>query len=182
MGYYEQSFKDVIEVEGGYSNHADDFGGATNWGITEENARRRGWSGDMRKIPKSFAMEYYKVEHWEKLFLPDIAQINHPIAHELFDTGVNMGNGIASRFLQRALNALNAKASLYPDIAVDDAIGPKTVDALRRFMAVRGSDGMKVMLRALNALQGARYIELAEARERNESFVFGWFLHRVVIA
>lgn len=41
--------------------------------------------------------------------------------------------------------------------------------------------GALVMLTALNALQGERYIYLCEKREENEDFVFGWFLHRVVI-
>jgi hypothetical protein len=36
------------------------------------------------------------------------------------------------------------------------------------------------MLRALNSLQGARYIDIGESRPANEDFMFGWFLHRVV--
>jgi hypothetical protein len=35
------------------------------------------------------------------------------------------------------------------------------------------------MLRALNALQGARYIDIAEGRPSQEAFTYGWFLHRV---
>ncbi len=53
--------------------------------------------------------------------------------------------------------------------------------ALEAFLKHRGRDGEIVMLTALNALQGERYIYLCEKREENEDFVFGWFLHRVVI-
>ena len=38
------------------------------------------------------------------------------------------------------------------------------------------------MLKALNALQGERYIDLAEKRQANESFVYGWLRTRVEIA
>ena len=51
--------------------------------------------------------------------------------------------------------------------------------ALRRLLAVRGAAGEGVLLKALNALQGARYIELAEGRAANESFLFGWLDARV---
>jgi len=36
-----------------------------------------------------------------------------------------------------------------------------------------------VLLTALNCSQGARYLELAEGREKNEDFLFGWVLNRV---
>ncbi len=35
------------------------------------------------------------------------------------------------------------------------------------------------MLKALNCTQGERYLELAEKREANESFVYGWLEERV---
>jgi hypothetical protein len=34
-------------------------------------------------------------------------------------------------------------------------------------------------VRALNAQQGERYLEIAEGRASQEAFTFGWFLHRV---
>jgi len=35
------------------------------------------------------------------------------------------------------------------------------------------------LYKMLNALQGAYYIELAERREKDEDFIYGWFKHRV---
>lgn len=65
---------------------------------------------------------------------------------------------------------------------MDGQIGPATIAALRAAMAHRGADGEKIIMRALNCLQGTRYIEITENRERNESFLAGWFLNRVEIA
>lgn len=62
---------------------------------------------------------------------------------------------------------------------VDRAIGPATIEAPRRFAAVLGRAAEGVLLKALNALQGARCIEITESRQANESFVFGWLSSRV---
>jgi hypothetical protein len=35
-------------------------------------------------------------------------------------------------------------------------------------------------VRALNCSQGARYLELAEGREANEDFLYGWVKERVL--
>ena len=40
-------------------------------------------------------------------------------------------------------------------------------------------DGEVVLVRALNSLQGAFYVELAEKRQKDEAFVYGWLLNRV---
>jgi hypothetical protein len=36
-----------------------------------------------------------------------------------------------------------------------------------------------VLLRALEALQGERYIRLAELRPANEAFLYGWLANRI---
>ncbi|MFJ1914965.1 putative peptidoglycan-binding domain-containing protein [Streptomyces sp. NPDC088147] len=63
-------------------------------------------------------------------------------------------------------------------MTVDGAIGPKTVTAFIAFMEKRKQQGGVAFLKALTSLQGARYIELAENREQNEAFVFGWLVNR----
>lgn len=181
MNCFEQSFRDLIEVEGGYSDDARDSGGKTNWGITEGVARRKGYQGDMRDLPKAEAQRIYRAQYWDVLNLDRIAALSYPVAHELFDTGVNMGVGRAGQFLQRALNALNNEQRIYSDIAVDGLIGPGTLAALQTFLARRAPDGQTVLLRALNCLQGCFYIDLAEARQKDEAFIFGWFRTRVTI-
>ena len=99
----------------------------------------------------------------------------------MFDTGVNMGPAVAAGFLQRALNALNRGASDYPDLALDAAIGPKTLAALDAFLDRRGPPGETVLLKAVEALQGERYLRLAEHRPANEAFLYGWLANRIGI-
>ena len=101
------------------------------------------------------------------------------LASEVFDTAVNMGPAAAVRFLQRALNALNRGGSDYPDVLVHGAIGPRTLAALDGYLRCRGTLGETVLRRAVDALQGARYVELAEARPADEAFVYGWLAQRV---
>jgi lysozyme family protein len=101
------------------------------------------------------------------------------LAAELFDTGINMGTGTATGFLQRALNALNRGATDFPDLAVDRRIGPATLTALECFFKKRGSAGEDVLLKAVDALQGAHYLRLAETRPSQEAFLYGWLANRI---
>jgi lysozyme family protein len=101
------------------------------------------------------------------------------VAAEVFDTGVNMGVGIAIGFLQRSLNVLNRQQRDWPDVAVDGRIGAATLAAVTILCDRRGAAGERVLRRALNALQGARYIEIAEQRPAQQAFVFGWLSERV---
>ena len=170
---------DVIGREGGYSNHKADRGGATRWGVTEAVARAHGWSGDMRSFPREEAVAIYRRLYWLRPGFDRVADHAPKVAAELFDTGVNMGPEIAAGFLQRALNALNRGAADYPDIVPDRRIGDATIAALAGFVARRGAGGETVLLKAIEALQGERYLRLAEQRPANEAFLYGWLANRL---
>jgi lysozyme family protein len=61
----------------------------------------------------------------------------------------------------------------------DGQAGPRTLAALDAFLETRGKqDGEAVLLRALEALQGERYLRLAERRPANEAFLYGWLANR----
>ena len=169
----------VIDREGRYVNHPADRGGPTCWGITEAVARAQGYDGAMHALPRAKAAAIYRQIYWLRPGFDAIALRAPQIATELFDTGVNMGTAIATGFLQRALNALNRAARDYPDIAVDRAIGPRTLSALDGFLKARGKGGETVLLRAMEALQGERYIALAERRPSQEAFLYGWLANRI---
>lgn len=169
----------LIAREGGYVNHPADRGGPTNWGITEAVARRQGYTGAMRAMPQSDAAAIYKRLYWLAPRLDAVAESAPRLAAELFDTGVNMGTGTAAGFLQRALNALNRNAVDYPDISVDRNIGPSTLAALNAFLKKRGAGAESVLLKAVEALQGAHYLKIAEARPSQEAFVYGWLANRI---
>lgn len=178
----DQIIDGILVREGGYSDHSNDRGGATNWGITQAVARGNGYMGDMRAMPQSFARDVYLRRYWLEPGFGRVAMLSPPIAEELADTGVNMGPMTAARFLQRALNVMNLEHTVFPDIVVDGEIGPTTLNALGAYLKYREKDGERVLMTALNCLQGARYIEIVEARPASETFVFGWFRERVVLS
>ena len=170
---------EVIAREGGYSNHPADRGGPTNFGITQAVARENGYAGDMRWFPRERAEAIYRRLYWDRPGYAFIAELAPDIAAEMFDTAVNMGPSVATGFLQRALNALNRNQKDYPDLKVDRLIGAKTIAAVKAFLSVRGKAGETVLLKALEALQGERYLALAESRPANEAFLYGWLANRI---
>lgn len=170
---------EVIAREGGYSNHPADKGGPTRWGITEAVARSHGFRGDMKAFPRAEAVAIYRRLYWLRPALDRVAAHAPRLAAELFDTAVNMGPPVAAGFLQRALNALNRGASDFPDVSVDRQIGDRTITALKSFLATRGKAGEEVLLKAVEALQGERYLSLAERRPANEAFLYGWLANRL---
>lgn len=179
MTNFEKAFIHTLGLEGKYSNNPNDTGGETMWGITKRLAVHYGYSASMRDMPVSTAKSIYKAEFWDKLRLEDVAKMSPELAIEMFDTAVNMGSAIAVMFLQTSLNSFNRQGKLYADIKEDGAIGKTTLDTLHRYFATRGVNGVSVMLKAMNCLQGARYIELGQRRQQNEEFTFGWFDNRV---
>ena len=175
----DELIDEVIGREGGYSNHPADRGGATRWGVTEAVARANGYQGTMRDFPRAQAVAIYRRLYWLRPGFDRVAELAPAIAAELFDTGVNMGPEVAAGFLQRALNALNRGANDYGDIAIDRRIGDATIAALSGFIARRGAGGETVLLKAIEALQGERYLRLAEQRPANEAFLYGWLANRL---
>lgn len=169
----------LVGKEGGYSNHPSDTGGETMWGITVAVARANGYRGPMRSMPRDTAKDIYRRKYFVLPGFDRVAEQSAAVAEELFDTGVNMGPSVASTFLQRLLNGLNRQGKDYADIGVDGDIGPATLRALKAYLAKRGKDGEKALLKGLNALQGARYVALAEGRSANEDFLHGWLLSRL---
>jgi lysozyme family protein len=171
---------ELIEREGGYVDHPADKGGPTCFGITESVARARGYGGPMRQLPRDEAAAIYKRLYWQRPGFAQVAERSVKVAAELFDTGVNMGPAVAATFLQRALTALNRNGRDYPDLVPDGRVGAQSLKALDMFLKVRGQGlGEIVLMRALEALQGERYLRLAERRPANETFLYGWLANRI---
>src|SRR3546814_4066593 len=83
-----------------------------------------------------------------------------------------MGPQVPVGFLQRALNAFNREQRDYADIVVDRQIGPKTMSALNAFLRLRTPGGETVLMKAMETLQGERYLSLAERRPAKEAFLY----------
>ena len=170
----------LIDREGGYVDHPFDKGGPTRFGITEAVARAHGYRGEMESLPCEEAVAIYRRLYWLRPRFNEVADRLPKVAAELFDTGANMGPAVAATFLQRALTALNRGGADYADLTPDGRIGTQTLKALDAFLHVRGKEGGEtVLLRALEALQGERYLRLAEKRPANEAFLYGWLANRI---
>lgn len=170
----EQVLEGVLRNEGGYVNDPRDRGGETNFGITIATARANGYLGPMRDLSRAAALAIYRKQYVEVPGFGEVAKASEAVAAELVDTGVNMGPGVPSKFLQRALNGLNNQGRDYPDLLVDGDLGPATIRALRVYLGKRGAEGERRLLALLNALQGERYLTLCEGRQANEAFLYGW--------
>lgn len=176
---FDSIIEGILAVEKGYVDHPNDQGGPTNYGITVAVARANGYQGDMRALPISLARSIYQRRYIVEPKFDQVAAINADIATELIDIGVNMGPGRAAEFLQRWLNGFNSGGSRYAELFVDGRLGPISLDALRAFLKWRGVEGIKVMLKALNGVQGATYLEIAEANKSQRDFLYGWIRERV---
>lgn len=177
---FQQALDRLLYVEGGYSDHPADSGGRTRWGVTEALARRYGYRGSMRTYPREAAEEVYYEHFWRPMHLDEVAQIaGEELAYELFEAAVNLGRSRPARWLQRLLNVLNLRGTLYPDLREDGLVGPNTLGALQAFVRRRGPEGVTVLQKGLDALQGTFYIELAERRQKDEAFIYGWLRTRI---
>lgn len=185
---YVQTFIDqTIKAEGGYVNNKDDSGGETTYGITYQTAMSFGygwnnynWDGNITSMPLAFAQDVYAYEYYYRPKIYLVAEESSLLAKELFDTGVNTGSRTPIRWIQRILNVLNNKGEYYSNIGVDGYLGSATINAYRGLCHKRGdATAENVVYNGLNAMQAVHYIELAEKREKDETFVYGQLLHRV---
>ena len=113
---FDQAFEKLLGHEGGYSHHAADPGGATNWGVTQAVARANGYQGDMRDFTQAQAKAIYRRQYWDAVQadrLPD------GVRFDAFDGAVNSGVGQSVRWLQRAAG-----------VDADGVMGPVTLAAV----------------------------------------------------
>jgi lysozyme family protein len=175
---------DLVTREGGYVDHPADKGGPTRFGITIATARRHGYTADMRALPLTLARRIYWADYVEAPGIDQLALRSTRIAAEALDTGVNMGAPWGVMMLQTALNAFNRQAADWPDLEkVDGVYGGKSDAALVACMTKRrGEQWEDVLLAAMNAQQGARYLSIIDRTASQEAFGWGWFRNRVVAA
>ena len=176
-----RAIDDVLRAEGGYVNDPHDKGGETNFGITVAVARANGYQGAMRDLPVALARAIYLARYITGPKFDQVLAIHVGIGAELIDTGVNMGPRVAAEFLQRWLNGFNDTGARYPVLTVDGSLGAQSLGALAAFLTWRGQEGAAVMLRALNCLQAARYLDITEANKTQRRFLFGWLRTRVAL-
>jgi lysozyme family protein len=148
---FEDALAVILKWEGGYSNHPQDPGGATNHGITLSTLGQ--WRGqhvtaeDVQALTIGEAGEIYRAMYWDKSRCGDMPA---GVDLMLFDCAVNQGPGAAARLLQDAANTM-----------VDGIIGPNTI----RAVTARPQE----VLIEFAVLRAARYAK------GNPTFHLGWY-------
>ena len=120
-GNFDRSLELVLKHEGGYVDHPNDPGGATNLGITIGTLgaylARPVTKDDVKALTPSRVAPIYRMRYWDKVLANDLPK---GIDYCLFDYAVNSGPTRAIVALQRCLN-----------LADDGVLGPITLGALR---------------------------------------------------
>lgn len=111
----ERALKHLLGNEGGFSDHPQDPGGATNYGITQRVAQAHGYMGDMRNFPMSLAIGIYRSDYWAPI---KADQLPEALRFHVFDAAVNSGATQAIKWLQRAAG-----------VEQNGVIGPRTLSA-----------------------------------------------------
>lgn len=121
METFDLIFKYLLKVEGGYSNDKYDKGGKTKYGIIEVEARKYGFTGDMRELSLDVAKNIYNKKYYRGNKLDEIE--DKRVSLSICDWVVNSGKW----GLKKAQSTLN---KLGYNLVVDGVFGNKTIQAL----------------------------------------------------
>jgi lysozyme family protein len=178
MAKLEPAFDKLMSdrYEGGaeYTDHPDDRGGPTRWGVTQATARAHGYTGDMRNFPKSKALEIADKSYWTPLRCNDMPQ---SIAFEVFEVGWHSGADADNRW--EAISILQKSINIFLiayQIDVDGKIGFNTMTALMTVLDIAGEKKLKMWF---NIFQGVFYYEIAKANPSQMKFLRGGWTNRL---
>ena len=119
---FDECLPRVLQHEGGFVDHPDDPGGATNQGITLATYQRHfpnGTVAALKAIGPTQVAEIYRKDYWGKVRADDLPR---GLDYAVFDFAVNSGPGRAAKFLQRLVSVTD-----------DGAIGPVTLRAIQSY-------------------------------------------------
>lgn len=148
----------VLRWEGGFVDHPNDPGGATNKGVTQKVydgwRQRQGQAArSVREITDDEMHAIYESGYWRAAKCP---LLGGPLDQVHFDTAVNMGVGRAVRFLQQAVGA-----------SVDGDFGPGTE------RCVANADTGAALVAYCNTRE-AFYRSLVARNPKLQVFLKGW--------
>jgi len=114
---WDACFEHLIKHEGGYVNHKDDPGGATNLGITqavwEDWIDRAVSEENMKALTPAKVAPLYKELYWDRI---KADKLPSGVDYCVFDAAVNSGVSRAAKWLQTTVGAV-----------ADGAIGEQTL-------------------------------------------------------
>lgn len=160
---FKKALERTLGLEGGYSNHVNDKGGATAFGITESVARAHGYKGNMKDFTLEQAANIYYKDYWK----PEFENFGPLVSSFLFDCTVNHGFGGMSEILQKSVNTLTRK-----NVDVDKYAGTKT------YTAAKALDQERLYV-VLNARRAQFFLNICDRNESQEDFIYGWLSNRV---
>jgi lysozyme family protein len=109
----------ILEHEGGFVNHPNDPGGATNKGITIatfcQYIKPNGTVADLKALTIQEAVNVYKAEYWDVCCGDDLPS---GVDYTVVDFAVNSGPTRAAKFLQCAIGETQ-----------DGIVGPETISS-----------------------------------------------------
>jgi lysozyme family protein len=104
---WDACFEHLIKHEGGYVNHKDDPGGATNLGITqavwEDWIDRAVSEENMKALTPAKVAPLYKELYWDRI---KADKLPSGVDYCVFDAAVNSGVSRAAKWLQTTVGAV----------------------------------------------------------------------------
>lgn len=177
MANFNQAFQITMGNEGGYANNPADPGGETwkgiarhywpnwpGWTIVDQvmatNPSNINTALSANAQLQQLVLAFYKQNFWDTGKLDELN--DQQTANQLFDSAVNMGTGIASRFLQEGVNTLKPNA-----LTVDGVVGPATIAAANALPA-------ESLYNAICNLRKQRYMQIIAANPSEAIFEHSW--------
>jgi lysozyme family protein len=185
--FARKTINHYYQVEGGTCviKIADDLGGLTGpGGITHDTLvankklwAKHGFNGDINKVPYALTEEIFYVSFWCKMYLHELELLSPDVCDAMFGWGINSGTSRPVLVLQQHINAMNKKATLYPNLKPDGVMGNNTLKVLHQYLTTFAKKkGMAKLVEIILSCQAAHYLSITTSREeeKNETFYDGW--------
>lgn len=175
MSTFERAIPHILKHEGGWVNHPNDPGGATNFGVSLRfladypNVGDFDGDGDVdaqdiKNMTVEQAMMIYKMFWWDKF---GYGRINdQTIATKVLDLSVNMGSVRAHKLLQAALNKAFSLR-----LTVDGILGNASISTIN---AAMDGDQEQTLLTAYCDEAWGFYQRLIAGNPKFKVFEKGW--------
>ena len=173
MSHFESAILFVLRNEGGYSNHHNDHGGATNYGISTRflklvkkdlNADGHINAQDVVSLTKDKAVDLYKEHFWDHYKLDNIRDVH--IATKALDLFVNMRGTNAAKIIQRACNKMGST------LAVDGLLGHYSFCAVNEHASFTGNKAR--FMGFIREEQAEFYRAIVKRDKTQRVFLKGW--------
>lgn len=164
MSAFKRCFAHTVGVEGGYSDHKADRGGATKYGITiatlGKHRAGRVSKEDVKGLRLEEAERIYQRDYWNRMRLNEVGSGTLQLI--LFDVGVNRGTTASAKNLQEVL-----RKDFKKRVVADGVIGPKTLQA------TNSVDPIALGRKLIQKVQ-SDYAEIVKRNPPQAVFLKGW--------